>query len=227
MLNFNEFQLTLVRHGQSTTNQNPDLMGQEAETPLSDMGRLQAAYLNERFLKENQPYYKVYSSTYTRALDTAKIALKDTGHPSDMIVLVSDLREYGAGDWIGASRTEILTSQVKAQMSAFNHAFLPPKGESLHQVERRAATWLENEIIYNPEYIDAAEVQKAWKEPPINILCFTHGMTIKCLLHYVMGFDRNFTWKISIDNTSLTKLSFGKDGWKLLCINDCAHLYRG
>lgn len=39
-----------------------------------------------------------------------------------------------------------------------------------------------------------------------------------------MGFDKSFTWKIEIDNTSISKLSFGELGWKLHTINDCGHL---
>ena len=53
-------------------------------------------------------------------------------------------------------------------------------------------------------------------------------MTIKCLLHYVMGFDQSFTWKLDIQNTSMSKLYFGPEGWRLLGINDHAHLeYQG
>ncbi len=49
-------------------------------------------------------------------------------------------------------------------------------------------------------------------------------MTIKCLLHHIMGFDKHLTWKVTIDNTSVSRLHFGKDGWRILSINDSAHL---
>jgi broad specificity phosphatase PhoE len=41
---------------------------------------------------------------------------------------------------------------------------------------------------------------------------------------YIMGFDKSFTWKISIDNTSVTKLYFNEAGWGLDYINNTAHL---
>lgn len=222
MLQYNEFNLTLVRHGQSTTNQNPDLMGQLPETPLSDHGRHQAELLRQRLKSEIPKMDAVYSSTYTRALDTAIIATnrKDaTG-----LTLVHDLREYSAGDWTNKSRSETLTPQVKGQMAAMNHGFLPPEGESLHQVTRRASLWLEDTILYNEGYIELAARKRKANLSPTNIYCFSHGMTIKCLLHYIMGFDQSFTWKVTIENTSLTKLHFGKDGWRLLGINDHSHL---
>lgn len=224
MLEYNEFNLTLIRHGQSTTNVNPDLMGQEADTPLSDNGKLQAEKLGKRLIKEVQGIDYVFSSPYTRAYDTAMISLMSVPHAHNPI-LVPDLREYSAGDWTGASRSDTLNNDVKNRMSAMGHGFLPPNGESLHQVERRASLWLEEAILYNPTMIEVAKAHRSRKEYPTNIFCFSHGMTIKCLLHYVMGFDQNFTWKVTIENTSITKLHFGKDGWRVNCINDHSHLY--
>lgn len=221
MLDYNEFYLTLIRHGQSTTNENPDLMGQEADTPLSPKGRMQAEALGKRLHEEDKDIDYVFSSTYTRAHDTAKIALSYVAHPE--IQLVHDLREYSAGDWVGASRSDTITMPVVARMAACAHGFLPPNGESLHQVERRASKWVEDAVLYNQEIkAKAAEYAKTKKVP--NILVFSHGMTIKCLLHYIMGFDQSFTWKVTIENTSMSKLYFGREGWRLLSINDTAHL---
>lgn len=218
----NEFNLILVRHGQSTTNQNPDLMGQESDTPLSEHGVHQAELLNQRLLLEYSSIDYVWSSTYTRAHDTAKIALQNMFYPS--LQLTPEMREYSAGDWTGCSRASTMTPEVKLQMAAMANGFLPPKGESLHQVSRRASKWLEDNILYNEEVTaKATAIRKAGRDP-LNIFLFSHGMTIKCLLHYIMGFDQSFTWKVMIENTSLTKLYFGKDGWKLLGVNDHAHL---
>ena len=215
MLINNEFYLNLIRHGQSTTNMNPDLMGQEGHTPLSLNGEQQARLLGRRFEEDKETFDIVYASTYKRAFDTAKLAL-----PKETITRHKDLREYGAGDWTGCSRQETLTPEVKMRMASMDHGFLPPNGESLHQVERRASLWLEEHVLYNPEVQSFSRLTKR----ACNIAVFSHGMTIKCLLHYVMGFDKSFTWKVTIDNTSISKLYFGKDGWRLLSINDTAHL---
>lgn len=223
MLDNNEFYLTLVRHGQSTTNANPDLMGQQADTPLSDKGRKQAVLLGYRLAKEESKIDKLYSSHYTRAYDTARFATLNVPNPG--IVIAEDLREYSAGDWTHASRKDTITLPVQARMGLMAHGFLPPNGESLHQVERRASLWVEENILYNKDVIETAKARRASGEKPQNIFCFSHGMTIKCLLHYVMGFDQNFTWKVTIENTSMSKLYFGKEGWRLLSINDHSHLW--
>jgi len=215
MLNDMNFSLYLIRHGQSDGNTDPDKMGQAADTRLTKLGVQQAHQLHDRLEKECPHFYKAYSSTYLRAKDTARFALG----PKCIISYHEELREYEAGDWSNCSRKEKITEDIKKQMSAQNMSFQPPNGESLTQVERRASKWLEDEILYNKEIVNLCKGGNS-----INILCFSHGMTIKTLLHYIIGFDKNFAWKINIDNTSVTKLTFGKDGWFLNYLNDCSHL---
>lgn len=221
MLDYNSFYLTLVRHGQSETNADPDRMGQSPTVALTQLGREQAQKLNQRFLQEQQSFDYIFSSPYTRALDTAKIVV---GAPNiGNIIIANDLREYDAGDWNNASRSITITPARKLRMCSLDHNFLPPNGESLSQVERRAGLWLEDNILYNKQMIEKAK-ECASDGKINNIVLFSHGMTIKCLLHYVMGFDKGLTWKITIDNTSISRLYFGMDGWRVLSINDSAHL---
>lgn len=227
MLDKLEFDLYLIRHGESVVNATPDIMGQSADVPLTDKGKTQALLLSKLWDKTGTVFDGIYSSPYVRALDTAKIATKHILEFSEKIdepveiVEIDALKEYAAGDWLGVSREKTLTNSVKYKMNALNHTFLPPNGESQNMVERRAATWLEDVIIYNPFIHRWYERKKA----PLQLAMFSHGMTIKCLLHYVLGFDRNMTWKISIDNTSVSKLSFNDEGWHVRSINDCTHLF--
>lgn len=221
MLDYNEFYLYLIRHGQTGVNAKGDTVGQTAESPLTEKGRLQAQMLGERLAYQDKVTFdKVFSSTYTRAHDTAKIV---TGN-NQPIVLASELREYSAGDWTGGIRNEIYDARTMLRMAAMTNAFQPPNGESLHMVERRAATWLEDNILYNKLIQEEAGRRHSQNLPTQNIFVFSHGMTIKCLLHYIMGFDQSFTWKITLENTSISKLYFDHKGWRLLTINDHAHL---
>ncbi len=220
MLDYNEFYLYLIRHGQSTVNAQPDMMGQRGDSPLTDKGRFQARLLGERLSKEGMNFDYVYSSDYTRAHDTAKIATGDI-HP---IILAPAIREYSAGDWTETSRKAAHTIPTILRMAAMTNAFLPPNGESLHMVERRATQWLEDTILYNKQICEIASSRKATGAKPLNMFVFSHGMTIKCLLHYIMGFDQGFTWKLTLENTSISKLYFSQEGWRLLTINDHAHL---
>ncbi len=221
MLDYNEFYLWLIRHGQSETNAKRDIVGQTSDSLLTEKGRNQAQLLGERLAyKDKVTFDKVYSSDYTRAHDTAKIA---TGN-NQPIILAPEVREYSAGDWTGSVRHEIYNVPSLLRMAAMTNAFLPPNGESMHMVERRASKWLEDNILYNKLVQEEADRRHVKKLPPQNIFVFSHGMTIKCLLHYIMGFDQSFTWKLTLENTSISKLYFSQEGWRLLTINDHAHL---
>lgn len=215
MQNIPEFNLSLIRHGQSATNAEPDKMGQTSWDPLTDLGKFQAKKLHNYYQKKNHKWDLAFSSHYNRAYDTGIIV---TGF--DSIETNSALREYDAGKWLGASRHQVITSDVKYKMNCLGQGFSPPDGESLNQVQRRAAAWLDENITYN-KYIYEKFIEL---NRPLEIAVFSHGLTIKCLLQYIMGFDKIFTWKIIIDNTSVSKLGFGKDGWKVYSINDCSHL---
>lgn len=215
------FNLSLIRHGQSEVNILPDVIGQSSDTPLTKHGKRQARALGNRFVMTGEYFDYIYSSDYVRAFDTAYIS---KGESSQSIIIDEDLREYDAGDWLSCSRSKIMTDNIRFKMAYLDNTFLPPNGESLNQVERRASRWLEDNIIYNKEFMDFCQWKIDNDHPPLNIAVFTHGMTIKTLLHYIMGFDKSFTWKINIDNTSVTKLSFSKIGWRLQYLNDASHL---
>lgn len=221
MLDEIQFTLQLIRHGQSAINITPDIMGQKPDVPLTDTGRRQARALHNKFILDGNYFDKIYSSDYARAQDTAQIV---RGESSQSIILTEALREYDAGDWTNNSRKETLTDSLRLKMGYLTNGFLPPNGESLTQVERRASQWLEETILYNKEMAELSKWKKENGHPPLNIACFSHGMTIKCLIHYIMGCDSSFTWKINIGNTSVTTFWFDNRGWWLHGINDCSHL---
>ena len=96
--------------------------------------------------------------------------------------------------------------------------YLFPEGESYHRVARRAATFIEDSIIYNKAVLELAEKKE------VNIAVFSHGMTVKSILHYVMGFDSSFMWKVRIGNTSISHVVYNEKGFFLNGINDEGHL---
>ena len=129
---------------------------------------------------------------------------------------------HANGDSTMEEQYEDLTDKVKLKMNYLNMSFIPPNGESQNMVERRASEWLDNDILYNKNTLNAYIEKRA----PLDIIAFSHGMTIKSLLHYIIGFDKSFLWKIEIDNTSVSKLSFDETGWRLHFINNTSHLFK-
>lgn len=96
-------ELLIVRHGQSTWNQEHRWQGQ-ADPPLSDHGRQQAVAAAGAVGTVDA----VVSSPQVRALETATIISEAIG--VGPVQLVEDLRERNAGIWSG-----LTTSEIEAQ----------------------------------------------------------------------------------------------------------------
>jgi alpha-ribazole phosphatase len=213
----------LCRHGESEANANGlEQIGQDNNTPLTEKGMEQAKKLGERFidLKAKGVPEFIASSSYKRALDTANIALKQATWDKACKINITDaLVEYNPGDWKGKNRSIIYEDIKNLKAITYQHmGFLFPNGESYAQVERRASVYLEDAVIYNKTLLKLAEKQE------VNVVLFSHGMTIKCLLHRIMGFDQSFLWKIHIDNTSVSHIVYNDKGFFLNSINDISHL---
>lgn len=95
-------ELLVIRHGQSTWNEEKRWQGQ-ADPPLSDFGRHQAWIASQAVGQVDV----VVSSPQLRAAETAAIISEQIG--VGPVQLVDGLRERGAGEWSGLTRTEIDT----------------------------------------------------------------------------------------------------------------------
>lgn len=92
--------MLLLRHGQSTWNAQQRWQGQ-ADPPLSDLGRAQAAHAGQRLGSVDA----IVSSPLERALATAQILAEAIG--VGPVEVVPDLAERDAGPWAGLTRDEI------------------------------------------------------------------------------------------------------------------------
>jgi alpha-ribazole phosphatase len=191
----------LIRHAQSVMNTKPTLVGGRSnETKLTKLGIRQAKELGAK-IKLNPDLdlgkFEVYSSTAIRAKETAKLALQAAGLVKTEIKLREDLVEFSAG----RSEGKRIWS-IGAIIYALKGVFLPKKahfskGESIEEVEVRIREALE---------------QIAAESKAKNILVFTHGMSIKCLIGKTLGWGFFKIWTTPIENTSTTKLKFNGDG---------------
>ena len=217
----NDINVYLVRHAQSLANAlTEDLIGQDNDTPLTKLGVNQAEKLGSRFSNQGIIFDEIISSTYLRAKTTAEIVAIIAKYKKP-ITMTEALVEYNPGLWKGRKRAEIHADEKTVRaMSYQNMGFLFPgdHGESYHKVERRAATFIENHIIHNKDVLAKAE------ENELNIGVFTHGMTAKCVLHYILGFSSDMLWKVRIGNTSVSHFVFNDKGWFVNSINDQGHL---
>lgn len=128
--------LILLRHGQTTYNEQQLMCGQH-DAPLTKLGEDQARVAGE--LLAAFTFDKIYSSSLSRAFNTAALAL----HPAKPDIEKRDeLREMDAGDFSGRSLTD-------PEIIAFprDGSFALPGGESERQFVRRVRKFYESEIL--------------------------------------------------------------------------------
>ncbi len=204
-----------IRHAQSIKNTDPTrIAGRSEDTPLSEIGKNQAQLLGNRLKTDQIIPDAIFASPLPRALDTAKISLHEAGINTP-IQLVEDLQEFTQGDWEGELRNDIYQPETLAKINTAGYLFTPPNGESQRMVERRVSNWLEDTILYNPDF--HGEEEKT-------ILIYSHGIAIKCLLHYILRFSDRYIYRFELNNTGICEFRFTEQGWFPTAINDHSHL---
>ena len=213
-----EFNLYFIRHGESNSNVTPGIAaGVNFDAPMTERGHKQAVALGERLKREGVTFERIYSSSLVRAIQTTEGMLKGMGLTDVPFERVEHIIERQIPAWRGRQASEGLTPEVKLMSAEKGKWFQPADGESFRTVERRASNWLEDELLFNP----------AWSKQPgtHRIAVVAHGHTLQCLFHYIMNFDQRFIDKVRLDNTSVSRFRFSRDGWRVISINDASHTW--
>ena len=198
--------LLLVRHGETPWNVTLQYQGQ-GKVPLNERGLEQARRCAERLTRYGAT--ALYSSDIVRAWQTAEVigealALKPIPMP--------ELREIDVGQWEGHTPEE-LYRRFPDHMAEYRRD--PARtvrlgGESYAQLQTRALVALNH--IQERHQQDAA------------IVAVSHGGTIRALLCHVIGLDLGNFGRMWLDNGSITELRLGQSGWRLMRLNDNAHV---
>ena len=136
--------LILIRHGQTDSNVKKRYRGFR-DVDINATGKMQARRLAKRLAREK--IHKVYASDRRRAIDTARIALKDF-----KVETVPALREMHFGIFEGLTFNEIMRRYPRDYKKWLNDPFrvVIPKGESLGQARKRVTGALKEIIRRHP-----------------------------------------------------------------------------
>lgn len=184
--------LILLRHGQTTFNER-NLMCGQFNAPLTQLGEDQARNAGE--IISAYTFDKIYSSSLSRAFNTASIALSPA---KPAIEKRDELREMDAGDFSGRSLTdpEILAFPRDGTRSL-------PNGESEHQFIARVKKFYEDDILPRMERGET-------------VLIVSHAGVMHALGAIMSGEDtmKKSIWQGKrLPNTAIIEASF--DGGKL------------
>ncbi|WP_027482437.1 histidine phosphatase family protein [Deinococcus pimensis] len=200
----------VIRHAESEWNAAGRYQGQ-TDVHLSQTGREQAARLAGRLT--GMDFDAVYSSDLARAYDTAQ-AVSRTLAGSPEVQVDAGLREIDVGLLAGKVRREIETEfpEYVASLRSDPWYARRPEGESMADLASRAARTFE---------------ELRARHAGQRILVVTHGGVVRVAVSLAIGGHEKDVWaRLSVANTSITRVALSEGGGTLMCFNDTAHLER-
>lgn len=182
--------LYLVRHGRTEANAGGRLQGR-LDLPIDDVGRVQAAAITSVVMSVD----RVISSPSLRAQQTAAVFGLE-------LELDERWLETDYGDFDGLPLSEVPRDQWQQWTS--DPDFRPPGGESLREMGKR---------VYEAcdDLLEAARQH--------DIVVVSHATPIKAAMSWALGVDVGITWRIQIDQASITKIIIRDRGPALAAFN--------
>lgn len=176
-------EIYLIRHGETVMNKEMRFSG-ITDCELSEHGYTQLEKLKKEM--KNYNIQKCYSSPLKRAYLTAKSFWENP-------TIVNDLHEMNFGDveTMKFSEIEEKFPDVARQMLSEKYDFSFPNGESRNQVRARSAKVFEDIVS---------------QDTNSSIAIVSHSCIIRNIISKEMIGDFSFSWKIKLDNCSITKL---------------------
>jgi broad specificity phosphatase PhoE len=198
-------QLIIVRHGETTWNDQARYQGQQ-DIPLNSRGRLQAACLAERLASE--PIDAVYSSDLTRATETAQTIAARIGTP---IAVDPRWREIHLGTWQGMTYAEVHRRYFRESDPAPVYPVKEPApgGESLGQLRTRLLAAVESVCGSGAD---------------LRVAVITHGACLKVLMCTWLGMELDTHWKLSFGAGSISRATLLPGGVVITGLNERDHL---
>jgi broad specificity phosphatase PhoE len=196
--------LILVRHGQSEY-MVKELTGGWTDTPLTELGRKQAALTGQK-LQYLKGTFGFYSSDLKRAAETAYIIGE---HLDKQPVLVPDLREHNNG--LAANITREKADKMRNPVTDPIMDWVPyPEAESWRMLHTRVVTFMDS-------------IENAHD----TVLIVAHSLVIVSIIHWWLKFDEDIMTRVSYDADlcCITVLYINNWGEKTIAkLNDTSHL---
>jgi broad specificity phosphatase PhoE len=195
-------ELFLCRHGETEHNDNGIVQGQ-MNTKINGKGKQQAKKLRDRLAEENID--KVYSSSMTRAVETAEIVAE----PHDIeIEETEELKEVARAKFEGERFEDLIEEIIKSETE--DYLWKPEGGESLEELKERGA-----------DFLNTIKEEHEGEQ----VVAISHRGTISSTLLGILGHSSKNSYRINQENCSINKLTWKTyTGWSIHSVNDSSHL---
>ncbi len=199
------FKLFLVRHGETVWNKETRLQGGGSDIDLNDLGKKQAELAAEALRGEK--LNAIACSTLKRALYTAQAI---AGYHHLEVQTYSGLKEIDAGSIDGLKGEEISKTYPEFFKEwASGQIERIPGGESLHEVQARAWTVVE-------------DLKKRYS--PGRVVLVSHTFVTSTIICRALGVDLRLSRRLSASNGGISLLEFGPRYATLAYFNNTCHL---
>lgn len=190
----------LVRHGETDYVKKKRLAGRMAGVHLNQNGRRQAGILAEKLA--GQPVKAIFSSPLERTLETArpiaqalKLELQEC----------QGLIEMDCGEWQDQALGTLRRTKGWKLVANMPSGFRFPAGETFAEGQLRIAnTLLELSAQFEPKDL---------------LICVSHADPIRLVVAYFIGLPLDAFQRLVVAPASLTSLSIGAQGNRLLNLN--------
>jgi len=195
-------ELFVCRHGQTEHNDNGIVQGQ-MDSRINERGREQAEKLRDRL--EGEDVSKIYSSSMTRAIETAEIVAE----PHNLDIEESELlKEVARAKFEGESFNDLIEEISGSETE--DYLWKPEGGESLEELKERGAKFLN-------------DIKEKHREETVVVV--SHGGTISSTLLGILGHSAKNSYRIKQENCCINKLTWTPEkGWGINSVNDTAHI---
>jgi broad specificity phosphatase PhoE len=191
--------LVLVRHGQTEANAGGLLQGR-IDLPLNDRGRAQAVALASAVAPLVAAGARVVSSPLARCRETAEAF----GAPVEIDEAWIEL-DYGQYD--GVALADVPADEWAAWRRDLGYT--PPGGESIEALGRR---------------VRGACLALADAARSADVIVVSHVSPIKAAVAWAIGVGDETSWRMHLDQASITRIDIGPRGPSLRTFNAVAHL---
>ncbi|MBM3827685.1 MAG: histidine phosphatase family protein [Actinobacteria bacterium] len=200
----------LVRHGESQVSVGRLVGGPRSCVGLSDLGRLQAERLRDRWSKHPEMEADVvYASQYPRARETGDIVLPALGH-SEMVI-DANFGEHDPGPICdGLTYDEFERRFGDPDWENDPHGETFPGGETIAAFQLRVGGAVRGLIE---------------RHGGGRVVVFCHGGVIDTVLRQSLRTSGTGIFEVWTKNASITEVELVRPGrWRLVRYNDAAHL---
>ena len=176
------------------------LAGRMPGVGMTERGRAEIASQAERLAREK--IAAIYASPLQRTRETAEIV---SARLSLSIEFRDDLLELDFGEWTGATFDAIRADPRWQAWSTQRSLAAIPGGESMRAVQQR---------------IVAAMIELNERHLHETVVLASHGDVIRAALLYALGMPLDFYNRIEIGQGSISTISIGASGMRVLALSE-------